>query len=328
MTIAFFSAQDYEQPFFNQVTTAHGWNIRYLPAPLTADTAALAHGCEVVCIFVNDKADAAALVALHQMGVRLLALRCAGYNQVDLETAKALGMQVARVPAYSPYAVAEHTLALILTLNRRTHKAFNRVREGNFYLGGLLGFDLNGRTVGLIGLGKIGLVTAKIMIGLGCKVLGYDPNVSEEASAMGVQQVTLEELLSSSDIVSLHCPLMPATHHMINEASIRKMKPGVMLINTSRGGLVDTQAVIEGLKSGQIGYLGLDVYEEEAHLFFRDLSERVIQDDVFMRLLSFPNVLITGHQGFFTQDAMENIADTTAHNIAQYQQGVVLDNAV
>lgn len=328
MTIAFFSAQDYEQPFFNQVTSAQGWNIRYLPAPLTTDTAALAHGCEVVCIFVNDKADAAALVALHQMGVRLLALRCAGYNQVDLEAAKALGMQVARVPAYSPYAVAEHTLALILTLNRRTHKAFNRVREGNFYLGGLLGFDLNGRTVGLIGLGKIGLVTAKIMIGLGCKVLGYDPNVSEEASAMGVQQVTLEELLSSSDIVSLHCPLMPATHHMINEASIRKMKPGVMLINTSRGGLVDTQAVIEGLKSGQIGYLGLDVYEEEAHLFFRDLSERVIQDDVFMRLLSFPNVLITGHQGFFTQDAMENIAVTTAHNIAQYQQGVVLDNAV
>jgi len=328
MTIAFFSAQDYDKPFFDKVCHPAVWEQNYLPAPLTANTAALADGCEVACIFVNDQADAHALEALHKAGVKLLALRCAGYNQVDLAAATKLGIQVVRVPAYSPYAVAEHTLALMLTLNRRTHKAFNRVREGNFYLGGLLGFDMNGRTVGLIGLGKIGLVTAKIMLGLGCDVLGYDVFPSEEAKVMGVKQVEMDELLSKSDVVSLHCPLTPDTHHLINEVSLAKMRTGVMLINTSRGALIDSQAAIEGLKSGKIGYLGLDVYEEEAHLFFRDLSERVLQDDVFARLLSFPNVLITGHQGFFTQDALGNIANTTALNIGQWADGFALENEV
>lgn len=329
-SIAFFSAQPYERPFFDDalslVPTELGpVEIKYISTSLNAETAALAAGCTVACIFVNDNADQAALKALHAQGVRLLALRCAGFNQVHLDTARALNIPVVRVPAYSPYAVAEHAIALMLTLNRRTHKAFNRVREGNFSLQGLLGFDMHGRTAGLIGLGKIGLVTAKLLLGFGCTVLAYDPYPNAEAEAMGVQLVPLEHIWQESDIISLHCPLMPETHHLINETTLSKLKQGVMIINTSRGALIDTQAAIEGLKKGIIGHLGLDVYEEEAHLFFRDLSGGVLQDDVFARLLTFPNVLITGHQGFFTEDALHNIATTTLGNVYHWLAGEVVN---
>jgi D-lactate dehydrogenase len=247
---------------------------------------------------------------------------------VDLVVARKLDIKVVRVPAYSPYSVAEHTLALILTLNRKTHRAYNRVKEGNFALNGLMGFDLNGKTAGLIGLGKIGMVTAKILKGFGCRVLGYDIAKREEFDEIGLEFTDLPTLYAESDIISLHCPLTPQTHHIIYEKSIAQMKPGVMLINTSRGALIDTQAVIRALKSGHIRYLGLDVYEEEADLFFEDLSDKVIQDDVFMRLLSFNNVLITGHQAFFTSNAMEGIAGVTLQNITDFEQGKVLQNEV
>jgi D-lactate dehydrogenase len=265
---------------------------------------------------------------LADAGVKLIALRCAGYNNVDLPAAAQAGLQVVRVPAYSPYSVAEHTVALILTLNRKTHRAFNRVKEGNFSLNGLMGFDLYGKTVGLIGLGKIGKVTARILKGFGCQVLGYDVATDPECEQMGVVYSTLDEIYTQSDIISLHCPLTPQTRHLINRTAIAKMKRGVMLINTSRGALIDTPDVIEALKTEHIGYLGLDVYEEEADLFFEDLSEKVIQDDIFMRLLSFPNVLITGHQAFFTRNALQSIAQVTLQNISDFEQQKVLVNAV
>jgi D-lactate dehydrogenase len=319
MTIAFFSAQTYEKPFFDLATQHTDLKIKYIKAGLSAETAILAQDCEIACIFVNDHADAAALKALRELDIKLLALRCAGYNQVDLPKAKELGITVVRVPAYSPYAVAEHTIALMLTLNRHTHKAYNRVRESNFALDGLLGFDMHGKTVGLIGLGKIGVITAQILAGFGCKLLGYDMVGSEEAKAVGVTFVPLDDLLAQADIITLHCPLTPQTKHLINARSIKLVKPGVMIINTSRGALIDGAAAIEGLKNKQIGYLGMDVYEEEGDLFFRDLSEQVIQDDVFMRLSTFPNVLITGHQAFFTSNALTNIANTTIQNVLDWQ---------
>jgi D-lactate dehydrogenase len=228
---------------------------------------------------------------------------------------------VVRVPAYSPYAVAEHTVGLILTLNRKIHRAYARVREGNFSLDGLLGFDLHGRTVGVIGTGKIGAVVARIMKGFGCQLLAYDPFPNPDCERLGVQYVSLQSLFTASDIVTLHCPLTPETHHLIDAQALGQMKSGVMLINSGRGALIDTQAVIEALKSGQIGYLGLDVYEEEADLFFEDLSDKVIRDDVFARLLTFPNVVITGHQGFFTEEALKSIAETTLANITAFEQG-------
>lgn len=328
MTVAFYSAKGYEKPFFEHAAADSGVTFRFIEATLNVDTAVLAQDCLAACIFVNDKADGNALIKLHQLGVKFLALRCAGYNQVDLEMARSLGMLVARVPAYSPYAVAEHAIALMLSLNRHIHKAHNRVREGNFALDGLLGFDMHGKTAGLIGLGKIGLATARILKGLGCKVIAYDVMDHPEAHEIGVQYVSLDQVLETADIVSLHCPLTPETHHLINDQTIGRLKRGMMLINTSRGALIDTQAVIKGLKSGQIGYLGLDVYEEEGDLFFRDLSEQVIQDDVFMRLSTFPNVLITGHQAFFTRNALTNIADTTMANLRAYMYGEPIVNAV
>jgi D-lactate dehydrogenase len=264
---------------------------------------------------VNDTLDEKVLTGLNALGVQTIVMRCAGFNNVDVPKAAELGMRVLRVPAYSPYAVAEHALALIMTLNRKTYKAFNRVRDGNFLLDGLVGFDVHGKTVGVIGTGKIGEIFAGIMKGMGCTLLAYDPYPSEAVKAMGATYVSLDELLAQSDMISLHCPLMPATYHMINDASVAKMKKGAMLINTSRGGLIETQAVVDGLKSGQIGALGLDVYEEEGDLFFEDLSCDVIQDDVFSRLLTFPNVLITGHQAFLTQEALNNIARTTIANL-------------
>jgi D-lactate dehydrogenase len=320
MRIAFFSAHEFEKPFFDEYNRKKGHEIDYLDVHLKEATAGLAAGYGAVCVFVNDTVNAAVVGKLAEAGVKLIAARSAGFNHIDLEAAKKAGIAVVRVPAYSPYAVAEHAVALILTLNRKTHRAFNRVREGNFALDGLLGFDLYGKTVGVVGTGKIGAAFARILLGFGSEVLAYDvaPNVS--LREIGVQYVTLDDLLRKSDIVSLHCPLMPATHHMINAATLARMKPGAMLINTSRGGLVDTRAVIEALKSGRLGNLGLDVYEEEAELFFEDLSGQVLRDDVFARLLTFPNVLITGHQGFFTREALQGIAMTTLDNVTDIEK--------
>jgi len=320
MRVAVFSSKPYDREFLAQANQRHGHELSFFDVRLALETAALADGYRAVCAFVNDCLAAPVLEHLAAGGTRLLALRSAGFNHVDLEAAARLGITVARVPAYSPHAVAEHAVALVLGLNRMTHRAYNRVREGNFALDGLLGFDLHGKTVGVIGTGKIGLIFAQIMHGFGCRVLACDPQPSEQAPPW-LEYVALEQLLGESDIISLHCPLTPATDHLIDAAAIARMKPGVMLINTGRGRVVDTRAVIAGLKSGRIGRLGLDVYEEEEHLFFQDLSQRVIDDDLFMRLTTFHNVLITGHQAFFTREALENIADTTLANISAFDSG-------
>lgn len=318
MEVAVFSAKAYDRQFLDEANARAGHDIRYLDARLSLPTAPLALGAQAVCAFVNDELDRATLERLAQLGVRLIALRSAGFNNVDLEAALELGLTVARVPAYSPHAIAEHTIALILTLNRKIHRAYNRVREGNFTLDGLLGFDLNGKTAGIVGAGQIGAIVARILNGFGCTVLAYDPHPNPALKALGAHYVTIDQLFAASDIVSLHCPLTPETHHLVDAARIRRMKRGMMLINTSRGAVVDTRAVIRGLKEGHIGSLGLDVYEEEADLFFEDLSHRFIDDDVFARLLTFPNVLITGHQAFFTTEALRNIAETTIANISAF----------
>lgn len=328
MNIIFFSSKTYDQQFFTTTNNLYQFNIKYLDVSLNKTTTVLAKGYEVVCVFVNDVVDEDIIKELASIGVKLIALRCAGFNNVDLKSANDSGIKVVRVPAYSPYSVAEHTLALILTLNRKTHRAYNRVKEGNFSLNGLMGFDLHGKTVGLIGLGKIGLVTARILKGFGCVVLGYDILQPKEVEELGIEFSSLENIYASSDIISLHCPLTPQTHHIINADSIAKMKKGVMLINTSRGALIDAKAVIEGLKNEQISNLGLDVYEEEADLFFEDLSDKVIQDDIFMRLLSFNNVLITGHQAFFTSNALQKIAEITLKNIEDFKNNLPLVNEV
>ncbi|QMU30184.1 2-hydroxyacid dehydrogenase [Adhaeribacter radiodurans] len=328
MRVVFFSAKPYDKKFFQELNQTYGYELYFLDVPLHADTAVLARGYDAVCIFVNDEANKAVIQQLADFNVQLLALRSAGYNHVDLAAAQQYSLPVVRVPAYSPYSVAEHTLALVLTLNRKTHRAYNRVREGNFSLTGLMGFDLHGKTVGLIGLGKIGFATARIFKGLGCRVLGYDVVKQPECEEIGLEFTDLATLYTQSDIISLHCPLTPDTYHLITDSSIAQMKRGVMLINTSRGALIDTPAVIEALKHEHIGYLGLDVYEEEGDLFFEDLSDKVIQDDVFTRLLAFPNVLITGHQAFFTQNAMHNIAEVTLQNITAFAQKEPLKNAL
>jgi D-lactate dehydrogenase len=320
MKIAFFGAHGFERKHFEEYNAKKGHAITYIEAHLSEATAGLAAEHDAVCVFVNDTVNAAVIEALAGLGVKLIAARSAGFNHIDLESAKKRGLMVVRVPAYSPYAVAEHTVALILTLNRRTHRAFNRVREGNFALEGLLGFDLYGKTVGVIGTGKIGAVFAKIMLGFECEVLAYDVAPNTYLKEKGVNYLPLKDVLRKSDIVSLHCPLTAATHHMINAEALSAMKRGAMLVNTSRGGLVDTKAVIESLKSGHLGYLGLDVYEEEADLFFEDLSGQVIQDDVFARLLTFPNVLITGHQAFFTEEALRGISMTTLENASDFEK--------
>ncbi|MCC5991104.1 MAG: 2-hydroxyacid dehydrogenase [Rhodobacteraceae bacterium] len=320
MRIDIFSAKPHDLVFLSDAASGTDLSLQFHEARLNADTARLAEGAQAVCAFVNDDLGAEVVGALSAMGVRLIALRSAGFNHVDLRAAQQAGITVARVPAYSPHAVAEHTLALILTLNRKTHRAFNRVREGNFALDGLMGFDINGKVAGIVGTGLIGTVLARILKGFGCEVLASDPQPSAECEAQGVRYVDMAELLSRSDIITLQCPLTPATHHLINDQAIARMKPGVMLVNTSRGAVVDTRAVIRGLKSGQIGALGLDVYEEEGDLFFEDLSQSYIADDVFARLLTFPNVLITGHQGFFTREALRAIAETTIANITSFQR--------
>jgi D-lactate dehydrogenase len=320
MQVAVFSAKPYDRQFLEAANAAAGAPHRlvFQEARLSAETVALAQGAGAICAFVNDQADAGVLEALAGLGVRLVALRCAGFNNVDLVAAQRLGITVARVPAYSPESVAEHTVAMMLSLNRRIHRAYSRVREGNFALDGLLGFDMHGRTAGIVGTGRIGLAVARILRGFGCHLLAHDAFPSEEGRALGLDYVAMEELLARSDIVTLHCPLTPATRHLIDAAAIAGMKRGAMLVNTSRGAIVDTRAVIDGLKSGAIGLLGLDVYEEEADLFFEDLSGQMLQDDIFARLLTFPNVLVTAHQAFFTADAMAAIAEITLDNITTF----------
>lgn len=326
MKILFYSSQNYDKESFEIANEEHSFQFEFLDTHLNPKTALLANGYDVVCVFVNDDLGPETIKALCETGVKLIALRCAGYNNVDLEAAKSCELEVVRVPAYSPYAVAEHACALVLTLNRKTHKAFNRTRESNFKISGLRGFDMHGKTVGIIGCGKIGEIAAKIFNGFGMKVLVSDPEYNSDLSF--VEVVNLEELLKDSDIISLHCPLNPKTKHMINAETIKKMKDGVMLINTSRGALIDTKAVINGLKSKKIGYLGIDVYEEEADLFFEDHTDSILTDDVLIRLLSFPNVLVTGHQAFFTNEAISEIAEVTLENIKAFSESKKLENAV
>jgi D-lactate dehydrogenase len=306
----------------------HGHTLQFFEAALSVETCSLAEEADAICVFVNDQVDARLLRCVAGRGIKTVALRCAGFNNVDLTVAKELGMTVVRVPAYSPYAVAEHAVALMLTLNRKTHRAYNRVREGNFALNGLLGFDVHGKTMGIIGTGRIGAILAKIMTGFGCTVLAEDVYVNPDCVALGVQYVDRDTLLSKSDIISLHCPLTPETRHLIDHQSIAKMKHGVMLINTGRGALVETPAVIAGLKSGRIGALALDVYEQEEGVFFEDHSNEIIQDDLLERLLTFPNVLITSHQGYFTREALTAIAETTLDNLSQVARGEVCANAL
>lgn len=321
MKIAVFSSQSYDREFLEKANQKHHHELVFFESRLNQENKLLASGFPAICTFVNDQLDEEALQEIAKNGTRLIALRCAGFNQIDIKTAQELGLTIVRVPAYSPYAVAEHTVGLILTLNRKIHRAFNRVREGNFSLEGLLGFDLKGKKVGIIGTGKIGAITAQILQGFGCHLFGYDLYPNPECEIMGMKYLSIPEIFAEADIISLHCPLTPKTYHLINDEGIAQMKKGVMLINTSRGALIDTKAVIRGLKSGKIGNLGLDVYEQETDLFFQDLSNEVIQDDVFQRLLTFPNVLITAHQAFFTEEALTNIAETTLQNISDFEQG-------
>jgi len=329
MKIAMFDTHRYDEESFRAANAANDHQISFLEPRLVSETAALARGHEVVCSFVNDHLDAAALAVLGEGGSRLIALRSAGYNHVDLYAAARLGLPVVRVPEYSPYAVAEHAVGLVLALNRKIHRAYARVREWNFSLEGLVGFDLHGKTVGIVGTGRIGRAAARIFAGFGCQVLAYDvrqdPALGAEA---GGRYVELVELYGQSDIISLHVPLTPATHHMIDADALSRMKPGVVLVNTGRGALIDSRALIEALKRGELGAAGLDVYEEEEGVFFQDLSNRVLQDDVLARLLTFPNVLITSHQGFLTREALASIARVTLENVSAFARGERLVNEV
>lgn len=322
MRVAVFSAKAYDRRFLDAANGAFGHAIDYFDARLDAATAPLAAGYPAVCVFVNDRLDAAALEALAAVGVRTVALRCAGYNNVDLEIAEALGMAVVRVPAYSPEAVAEFTLGLILAVDRNIPRAWNRVRENNFALDGLIGRNLSGRVAGVVGTGRIGALVARMLrAGFGCEVLASDVHQDPELVAAGVRYVPVDTLLREADLVSLHCPLTPETRHLIDGPAIANARPGVLIVNTSRGALIDTNALIEGLKSRKVGGVALDVYEQEADLFFEDLSNEIIQDDVFQRLLTFPNVLITGHQAFLTEEALGAIAHTTLASLAEVEAG-------
>jgi D-lactate dehydrogenase len=328
MKVSFYSTQPYDKESFDLHNRQFAFTLEYHEASLNEANARLARDAQAICVFVNDKVTANVVDQLATMDVRIIALRCAGFNNVDLKAASHYKIKVVRVPAYSPYAVAEHAVAMIMTLNRKTHKAFNRIREQNFSLTGLMGFDLYGKTVGVVGTGNIGKVFCNIMLGFGCRVVACDLNENEQLTAAGVSYVSLESLLSQSDVISLHCPLNEQTQYIIGGESIPLMKKGVMLINTSRGALVDTKNVIKALKSGHIGALGIDVYEQEETLFFRNLSENIIEDDTIARLTTFPNVLITAHQGFFTREAMDQIAHTTLSNLQAFEQGEQLINEV
>lgn len=328
MKVAVFSSRPYDREFLNLANNLSRHQFTYFEVRLSAQTAMLCEGHQAVCAFINDDLSGEVLEAIAEFGVRSVALRSAGFNNVDLAVAQSKQIQIVRVPAYSPYAVAEHAVALILALNRKIYRAYNRVRDDNFMLDGLMGFDLHGSTVGIIGTGKIGQCFAQIMKGFGCELLAYDPYESSVCLDLGVRYMDLPELISASRVMSLHCPLTPQTYHLINEQTIALMQPSTMLINTSRGGLVKTDAVISGIKSGQIGYLGIDVYEQEADLFFTDQSNEIIQDDVFQLLQSFPNVLITAHQAFFTSDALHKIATTTLANLDDLEAGRPCKNEV
>ena len=321
LTVAFFDTKAYDRDYFKRADGADQLNLRFHEFRLTSETAATAEGAQAVCVFVNDKLDAACLQQLWDVGVRFIALRCAGFNNLDLTAAKNLGFGVTRVPAYSPYAVAEHAIALLMSLNRHIPKAYNRVREHNFSLAGLVGFDIHGKTVGIVGTGKIGQITAQILRGFDARVIGYDPQPNSEwAAGHGVEYVTFEELLAVSDVVSLHLPLTPQTHFLLNAETLAKMKPGAILLNTSRGKLINTADLIEALKSGRLGGVALDVYEEEEGLFFEDLSGEVLQNDELSRLLTFPNVLVTAHQAFLTHEALSEIARVTSANLMRYSR--------
>ena len=328
MKIAVFSAKRYDREFLDAANAGAGHQLRYFDAPLDLDSVALAAGHEAVCIFVNDTADAAVIEALASGGTRLVALRCTGFNNVDLQAAARFGIKVVRVVTYSPYSVAEHAVALLQAINRKIHRAYNRTRDSNFSLDGLMGFDLHGKTVAVVGTGKIGRVFARIMVGFGCEVIGYDKYPVAEFEALGARYAAPAEIGATADIISLHCPLTPETHHIVNKDALARCKRGALLINTSRGGLIDTEAAIEALKSGQLGGLAIDVYEQEADLFFRDLSSTVISDDVFQRLLSFPNVIVTGHQAFFTEEAISTICQTTINSVTEFANGQALTNEI
>lgn len=324
--VSFFSTQVYDKVFFDKYNADFGYEFDFFDSQLNEQTVKLIVNAVVVCVFVNDIVNEAVIQQLAEKKVKIIALRCAGFNNVDLEAAKKYNIKVCRVPAYSPEAVAEHAMAMILTLNRKTHKAYNRVREQNFSLNGLLGFDLHGKTVGVVGTGNIGKAFAKIVTGFGCKVLAFDlvPDVALEK--LGVIYVSLEQIFQKSDIISLHCPLNDKTKYIINKESLSIMKKHVMLINTSRGALIQTSDVIKALKKGKIGYLGIDVYEQEEKLFFKDHSEDIIQDDQIQRLMSFPNVLVTAHQAFFTNEALSQIATITLENIDSLLKQNDIDN--
>jgi D-lactate dehydrogenase len=328
MKIALFSSKSYDVEYFSMADRKYNHEITHFETRLRTHTAHLAFGFDAVCVFVNDRVDRETIGIIRDHGIKIIALRCAGFNNVDLVAAADAGIKVVRVPAYSPESVAEHALALILTLNRKTHKAFNRIRDGNFSLERLVGFNISGKTVGVIGTGRIGSAFARIMSGMGCRILACDMVPDDQLAAEGVEYVHLETLLSGSDIISLHCPLTPETTYIVNRQTLAMMKPGVMLINTSRGALVNTNDAIQSLKSRHLGYLGIDVYEQEEKLFFKDRSEEILQDDQIARLLTFPNVLITAHQAFFTREALEQIANTTLNNLTEFEEGQQLTNEV
>lgn len=328
MRIAVFSTKSYDQEYFEKYIKDHNHDFSFFETPLNKNTASLTAGFNVVCVFVNDKVDKDTIEILSENGIKLIALRCAGYNNVDIEAAKNNNIRVVRVPAYSPEAVAEHSIALILTLNRKTHKAYNRIREGNFSLKNLIGFNISGKTIGVIGTGQIGATFCRIINGFGCKIIAYDISKSAELLNLGVDYLPLKEVFKKADIISLHCPLTPETKHIVNENSLSLMKDGVMIINTSRGGLINTAEVIKGLANKKIGYLGIDVYEQEENIFFNDLSESIIPDELIQRLNSFPNVLLTSHQAYFTREAMDEITITTFNNINAFENGVELENEI
>ncbi|WP_057939932.1 2-hydroxyacid dehydrogenase [Algoriphagus resistens] len=328
MRVAFFSTKSYDRQSFDHLLPDYKHKVTYFEAKLDRNTVALAKGHDAICTFVNDCLDETILDQLHEMGIKAIVLRCAGYNQVDLKMAAKLDIKLCRVPAYSPEAVAEHALALLMTLSRKTHKAYNRVRDNNYSIEGLTGFNINGKTTGVIGTGAIGKAFCKIMLGMGCKVLAYDIYENEELKRMGVRYMPLEELLAESDIISLHCPLNADTFHLINENTLSHMKDGVVLINTSRGALIDSKAVINALKSRKVGNLGIDVYEQEEDLFFQNRSEEILQDEQIARLMTFPNVLITGHQAFLTNEALVHISETTLQNLDELASGGKLSNEV
>jgi D-lactate dehydrogenase len=328
MKVAVYSTKQYDQKYLEHVNASYGFDLEFFDFLLTEATAKNAVGCDAVCIFVNDDGGRVVLEELAALGVKYIALRCAGFNNVDLAAATALGLQVVRVPAYSPEAVAEHAVGLMMTLNRRIHRAYQRTRDANFSLDGLTGFNMHNKTAGVVGTGKIGVAAMRILKGFGMRLLAFDPYPSPQALELGAEYVDLKTLFAESDVITLHCPLTPENHHLLNAHAFSQMKDGVMIINTSRGGLIDSQAAIDALKQQKIGALGMDVYENERDLFFEDKSNDVIQDDVFRRLSACHNVLFTGHQAFLTAEALTAISETTLNNLGQLERGEACPNQV